>query len=290
MPVLSLAVPDEALLPIADDVCASLQRMRPDTDVKVVHGSEGDVLLEPSAHSERGLDEVLAVLRRFDPRDGLLVTPAHAEARAEAVLRDPSALHPADPLRAVGHGARLAASGALRIAQLRASRPDLRVVPFPGTDDELVAAWPDEAWDGALLGCDALDRAARLDDLRRRLDEPWIGAAGAGALWLSGSWDEEMRELLLPLDDRPTRLEVTAEHAVARALQLPPELTLGVRVRASQSRLEANALVMHPESLRSMRANRQGEATMRGCWRLASMLARDLVERGAITLADGPVP
>lgn len=237
------------------------------------------LVLEPAAP---GLGESafppLAVLKRGEARDALLVGPEHLATVAAELAADPSALNPADPLRSVRFGARLAVDGALRAAQAARLRPDLAVLPSPPLADALAAL--DDTLDALIVPGHRTDEVDTTL-VRRHLDPPWLGGPGDGALWMRGPWREDLREALLPLDDKATRVEVTAELALAETLDA---VGLGVRARARHARLELHALVLDGDRLTAVQ--RTGEATVRGALRLAMIVSRELAEAHGLTLPE----
>ncbi|MCO4772339.1 MAG: hypothetical protein KDA24_20055 [Deltaproteobacteria bacterium] len=286
MPSLSLGMSHPSLAPWAGELQAMLAAHG--VEVGLSGDARGDLVLEEvtPAVADTGAD-VLAVPRRGDPRDAVLVSEEHATEHAAAVLADPSLMNPADPLRAVASGATVGAVGAFRCAQIAAVRPDLDVVEASGTCADLVEAWLAGSHPVVVVGAAALDRTESAGREARRLDAPWFAEAGAGALWVRGAWTPELREALLPLDDRTSRLEIVAELAVQQAVDPPAGVLLGVSARVSQSRLELAGLVLDPAGGYSIAAKRTGEATMRGTHRAAAMLARDLEEKGIGGLGAG---
>ena len=238
-----------------------------------------------SGAREEGV-EVLAVLRRGDPRDALLVSDEHVARRAADLLDDPATLDPSDPLRSVGDGARIGAVGDLRVAQLRATRPDLVVERFDD-EDALLAAFDADEMPAVLISSLTLNHIDRPEEMRRRLDPPWIGEPAAGAVWIRGPWNPDLRERLLPLEDRNSRIEVVTELALVEVFAPPDGCLFGAQARMSHSRLELRALVIDEATGRAIGAKRTGEATMRGAHRVAGMLARLLEERGAGRLGQG---
>ncbi len=271
MPDFKFVVSDPALEGLAREL---------QTLLGAVHTAAELILEAASPRPPEKETEVLAVLRRADPRDALLVSDQHVARRAAQVLDDPAALDPADPFRAVGEGARIGAVGLLRVAQLGATRPDLAVERFKNEHD-LVAAFDANQFPAALVSCATLDRLGRSEGVRRRLEPPWIGETAAGVVWIRGPWQPDLRERLLPLEDRSSRIEVVAELAVAEAFVAPEGCLVGVQARVSHSRLDVRALVVNPSTGRAIAAKRTGEATMRGAHRVAAMLTRTLEERGA---------
>lgn len=270
---------------MAEELCHALGLASP---LLVAEAPDASLWMEGVGDAPLDADgrEVLAVLRRGDPRDGLLVSADHVAARADEVAINPALLDPADPLRALGEHAVVAAHGPLRCAQITITRPDLQVLDLKGGDLDVLHRWQEGGVDAAVLPSALLDRAGLTSAIRRRLDPPWIAAPGAGGVWLRGAWDAELRELVLPLDDRASRLEFVAECAVADALGVIHGVSLGVHASVGQSRLDLRATLVHRSQPLSIAAKRQGEATMRGAQRLAAMLVRDLRERGAGVLGQ----
>ncbi len=276
----SLVAAHPTLLPIAEEVCKALGLEAPHLPSAV---NEASLFLEAAGDTPlkgNGL-EVLAVLRRGDARDGLVVSDDHAAVRGADVLADPHAFDPTDPLRALGEGAVVAAHGALRCSQIAINRPDLDVRIVEEGDREVLRHWEDGTVDAAVIPSALLDLSGFTATVRRRLAPPWITTAAAGGLWLRGEWSAELRELVLPLDDRASRLELIAERAVSDAIETGEGVSLGVEATVSQGRLDLRATLIQGSERRSIAASRQGEATMRGAQRLAAVLVRDLRERGA---------
>jgi len=286
--VVTLSVQDPALLPWAEQIAGALSHGSPLWEVSAVRGP-GDLTMEVVLGSEGPTpnQEVLAVLKRGDPRDALLVSEPLLRERAAALAADPMSIDPADPLRAVPPGATVTLCGALRQAQVTRARPDVVVRAVPGEGDVL-DAWISGQAEVAVVSAAALDRAGLEEHAARRLDDPWIGPIGAGALWIWGPWRADLRELLLPLDDRATRVEVLAERSLSDALRPVDGVVVGANARVSQSRLDLRALLVDPERGLALAGKRTGEATMRGATRLAAMLGRELGERAAGTLTVAP--
>ena len=237
------------------------------------------LVLEPAAP---GLGDSpfppLAVLKRGDARDALLVGPEHLAIVAAELAADPGAFNPADPLRSVRTGARLATDGSLRMTQVARLRPDLALEPMPSLSEALDRL--DDSLDALVVPghvADEVDPAL----VRRHLDPPWLGSPGDGVFWLRGPWREDLREALLPLDDKPSRVEVTAELALADTLGAEG---LGARARARHARLEMHALVLDGERMTTV--HRTGEATVRGALRLAMIVSRELAEAHGLTLPE----
>ena len=241
----------------------------------------------PTDHPE-GLG-ILAMPRRADPRDALVVRADHLDAFRSAMEADPAAFEPRNLLAAVPAGSTVGTSSLRRAAQLKATRPDLSVADVRGNVGTRLRKLDEGGYDAILLACAGLDRLGLGDRIQRRLDGPWLGAVGQGAIAVQGrAGDARVAELLHSLEHRPTRLEVKAERGVLGGLGGGCSLPLGVRGVVERDRLTLEAVLLDPAGSRAIRARRVGEATGTGADRLARILCRDLLDRGAATLLPAP--
>ena len=64
------------------------------------------------------------------------------------------------------------------------------------------------------------------------------GEPAAGAVWIRGPWNPDLRERLLPLEDRNSRIEVVTELALVEVFAPPDGCLFGAQARMSHSRLE----------------------------------------------------
>lgn len=230
---------------------------------------------------------VLAVPKRADPRDALLVRQDHLVALGAKLESYPESYEPRDPFVALPPGAVVGTSSLRRAAQLLRARPDIVIKDVRGNVPTRVGKLDDGQYDGLMLACAGLDRLELADRIHRRLDAPWLGAAGQGALALQGVFaNDALREIVLPLDDRPSHLEVIAERTVLSLLGGGCSLPLGVSAVANHSRLQLSARLLTADGSKVAEARRDGEATGRGAPRLATMLVRDLMEVGAQVILE----
>jgi hydroxymethylbilane synthase len=142
-----------------------------------------------------------AVLEREDPRDAW-VSPRYA------TLAD------------LPRGACVGTSSLRRLAQLTASRPDLRIEPLRGNLDTRLRKLDEGQYDAIVLAAAGLVRLGLSERIRMRFDvEQMLPAAGQGALGIEVRADDTgLRELLASLIHAPTWLAVHAERAVSRGL------------------------------------------------------------------------
>jgi hydroxymethylbilane synthase len=157
--------------------------------------------------------------------DGLALLGAPARAAFEDVLCGASAL---DELPA---GARVGTSSIRRLAQLRAVREDLDVVPIRGNVDTRLRKLgdPQERLDAIVLARAGLQRLGRDADAGGTLDaERFVPAPGQGVLALEGRADDaRTRDAVAAITDDDTFACLLAERALARELGASCNTPLG---------------------------------------------------------------
>ena len=153
----------------------------------------------PSAETD-GLT-VAAVLAREDPRDVL-------------VSRDGS------PLAALPSGAAIGTGSPRRAAQLIALRGDIDVRDIRGNVDTRIRKAEEGEYEAVVLAAAGLARLGWLERAAQIFEpEEMLPAGGQGALALQArSDDREALDLVSTVDDRETRVAVTAERGFERRL------------------------------------------------------------------------
>ncbi|GAA1656077.1 hydroxymethylbilane synthase [Fodinicola feengrottensis] len=112
-------------------------------------------------------------------------------------------------------GARVGTGAPRRVAQLRAFRPDLEIVPIRGNIDTRMSKVTGGELDAVVLAYAGLARLGRLDDATDVLtDDVMLPAPAQGALAVECRADGPLAEMLLVLDDPISRAAVVAERAV----------------------------------------------------------------------------
>ena len=116
--------------------------------------------------------------------------------------------------------ARVGTSSLRRQAQLRALRPDLQLLDLRGNVGTRLAKLDAGGYDAIVLACAGLERLGMATRIRGRLAAPdWLPAPGQAAIAIEAREDQPATlHLLAALDDAETRLAVTAERALNRAL------------------------------------------------------------------------
>jgi hydroxymethylbilane synthase len=157
--------------------------------------------------------------------DGLALLGVPARAAFEDVLCGASAL---DELPA---GARVGTSSIRRLAQLRAVREDLDVVPIRGNVDTRLRKLgdPHERLDAIVLARAGLQRLGRDAEAGGTLDaERFVPAPGQGVLALEGRADDaRTRETVAAITDDDAFACLLAERALARELDASCNTPLG---------------------------------------------------------------
>lgn len=210
-----------------------------------------------------------AVLGRSEPRDALVAPGGHAS------------------LAALPQGARVGLTGALRREMLGVHRGDLRPVDI-GDVAEVGGLMKDgkvDAWIDAVQ----VVRAAGLGMWIGELLEPteWATAVGRSSLLLVWtSTDEGLRrqgaKALASVDDSAARVALRAERLVVDALDVTPDMPLGVMARPHGPLIRIRALVPTAEGRRLVRAEISGR--LDDVEDSARSLADELRKRGALDL------
>lgn len=215
--------------------------------------------------------EVVALLRREDPRDVLLVNHALG-ARTLATLPP---------------GTRVGTSSLRRRAQLLALRPDLEVVDLRGNVPTRVRKVDERNVDAAILAAAGLLRLGSGDRIDQYLDAPdWLPAAGQGAIAIQiRAGDESAHALFAPLGHAATMRDTAAERAFLAALEGGCQVPIGAAVMRGAGRATLHGFI----------ADIQGERVIRGSIDVddgapaasGERLARSLRDQGADEVLNG---
>ncbi|MEQ8399151.1 hydroxymethylbilane synthase [Thalassobaculum sp.] len=169
--------------------------------------------IDAAVHSMKDMETVIApasvlvaVLPREDPRDAWL-SPV------------------AGRIDDLPQGARIGTASVRRAAQVLNRRPDLQVVLFRGNVETRLRKLAEGEVAGTFLAAAGLSRLGMLDKATRILSvDEMLPAVSQGAIGVqcrdgeASARDAEIRGWLAALDDRPSRLRVTAERAMLATL------------------------------------------------------------------------
>ncbi|WP_157431019.1 hydroxymethylbilane synthase [Actinomadura macra] len=173
------------------------------------------------------------------------------------------------------HGARIGTGSPRRVAQLRALRPDLEVVPIRGNADTRLRKVTDGELDAVVLAYAGLKRIDRLDAVAEVFDpEQMLPAPGQGSLALECRSDRaDLRALLGTVDDPATRCSVTAERTVLAVLEAGCSAPVGTYAAEREQELRLTATVAAYDGSRQIRLSASGHPQR------AEELGRELAHR-----------
>ncbi len=169
--------------------------------------------------------ELVAIPERADPRD---------------------AICGAGSLEALPAGGRVGTSSLRRMAQIRARRPELEVVPVRGNVDTRLGKLAEGECDALVLALAGLERLGRQDEAGGVLDQ-LVPAAGQGALAVEARGGWQGGDALRRLSDPEASACVTAEREVVRRLGASCHTPLGVHARSRGAELELSAWLGLPD-------------------------------------------
>ncbi|GLY79888.1 hydroxymethylbilane synthase [Actinoallomurus iriomotensis] len=203
-----------------------------------------------------------AVPPRDDPRDALC---------GEAKLAD------------LPRGARIGTGAPRRMAQLRALRHDLKVVPIRGNADTRLRKVTTGECDAVVLAYAGLTRINRLDAVSEIFDPAqMLPSPGQGALAVECRADRtDLLEILATLDDYASRAAVAAERALLAALEGGCSAPVGAYAAVEdRTLLHLIGVVTGYDGERQVRLSESGHPD------LAERLGRDLAARMIAKGAD----
>jgi hydroxymethylbilane synthase len=212
-----------------------------------------------------------AVPKREDPRDAFV-----AHAAFTGGLSD------------VPEGGTLATASLRRRSQLKAWRPDLRVVPVRGNVDTRVKKLDAGTWSGIVLAAAGLKRLGMERRITELLDpDVMLSAVGQGALAVVCAEEDTATRAFLreTIHDPPSFNAVIAERAFLHRLQGGCTVPVGARaIDDARGTLELDGCVADPDGTVVVRGRIDGR-TEDG-ERLGIDLAEELLARGADEILD----
>jgi hydroxymethylbilane synthase len=217
-----------------------------------------------------------------------------APAEGIALVAIPARNDPRDALCGPGKlselpsGARVGTGSPRRVAQLRALRPDLEVIPIRGNADTRLRKVTDGELDAIVLAHAGLVRIGRTETIGEVFDpEQMLPAPGQGALALECRADRlDLLEILGVLDDAQTRACVTAERTVLAVLEAGCSAPVGAYATYEEEGLRLTAAVISHDGLRQLRLSASGHPDR--AEDLGRELASQLFAQGADQLMEAP--
>ncbi|NIM05231.1 MAG: hydroxymethylbilane synthase [Armatimonadetes bacterium] len=211
---------------------------------------------------------VAAVPERVDPRDAL-------------VSRNDIGLPDLPP------GSRVGTSSPRRVAQLRAYRPDLVLVPVRGNLDTRLKKLSGGEFDALIVACAGLIRMGLEHRATERISfDICLPAPGQGALALQvRKNDEGLCKLLSRFDHPPTRLAAAAERAFLARLGAGCSMPAGALGIIEGDHLVLQGVVADLEGKLVIR--RRAEGSSEEGEKLGRELAQEVLAQGADRILEG---
>lgn len=189
-------------------------------------------------------------------------------------------------LLALPHGATVGTSSLRRQAQLRALRPDLQLRDLRGNVGTRLAKLDAGEYAAIVLACAGLERLGLGARIRNRLAPPqWLPAPGQAAIVIEARADQPaVAALLDALDDADTRVTVSAERAMNRALDGSCTVPVAAWCVLTEHGLHLAGLVGDAASGKLLRAQADGPVDQPEA--LGRQIAADLLAQGAGALLE----
>jgi hydroxymethylbilane synthase len=163
-------------------------------------------------------------------------------------------------LAALPQGARLGSSSIRRAAQMLRHRPDLEVVPFRGNVGTRLEKLANGIADATLLAVAGLNRLGQPDKITEYLDPrefPPAPAQGAIGIEIREN-DKRTRELVAPLDHRPTATAIAAERALLATLDGSCRTPIGAFTELNGISCTLTGEILSPDGREHYRLVRSG--------------------------------
>ena len=191
-----------------------------------------------------------------------------------------------DGIDALPQGARVGTSSLRRQAQLRALRPDLRLLDLRGNVNTRLGKLDAGEYDAIVLACAGLQRLGFDLRIRARLDAPaWLPAPAQGAIAIECRDDDpRTAAVCMALDDAATRACVSAERAMNLALHGSCHVPVAALARIEGDAMRLQGLVGSAADGRVVRA--EGEGRIDAADALGAEVAGALLAQGARALID----
>jgi hydroxymethylbilane synthase len=183
-------------------------------------------------------------------------------------------------------GASVATGSLRRRSQLLYYRPDLKIEEIRGNVPTRLRKFDESRLDGMILAFAGIHRLGLGDRVSQLVPfEIMLPAVGQGAIGIEiRSDDERTAHLVKSLDDKATRLCITAERAFLRKLEGGCQVPIGALATLDGDMLKLNGMVGNLGGTIVFRESIRGDANESES--LGTRLADTLIEMGARELLD----
>ncbi len=283
----------------AKHIQAELQTLYPDCDVSILGmTTRGDQILDKTLSKiggkglfikelELALEEGRADLAVHSIKDVPMNLPegfALAAICERASPFDALVSNQYSRLDDLPKGAVVGTASLRREAQLRAHYPHLSIKPLRGNVQTRLSKLDNGEFDAIILAAAGLQRLG-LDERIRLILSPIesLPAAGQGALGIEiAAHRLDLLEILNPLNHAITNACISAERALARALDGSCQVPLAAYCTEENGLLSLRGLVGHPDGSVTLEAD--AEAPLAYADQLGRAVAKKLIKDGALEL------
>jgi hydroxymethylbilane synthase len=184
-------------------------------------------------------------------------------------------------LKDLAKGSIVGTSSAIRVAQLRRSRPDLNPEPLWGDVETRVERVDKGEFGATILAEAGLARLGIADRVSERLTiEEFMPAPGQGALAIVARRDNvKVVETLRSIEHLPTRAEVEAERELVRILEGTSKVPVAGLAAVRGDQIHIRACILSIDGKERLSAERRGPA--KEGVRLAREIGEELIAKGA---------
>src|SRR5438874_2280231 len=234
---------------------------------KEIEEALDDKRVDLAVHSLKDVPTVLeakfmlaAIMEREDPRD-VFVSKNYSS------------------IATLPRGARVGTSSLRRVAQLKAQRQDLEVVPLRGNVDTRIRKMEENEYAAIILAAAGVKRLGRTEWVREFVDvHTMCPAAGQGALAIEArAADETVVKYLKFLNHEPSRRAVFCERAALNALGGGCQVPIGAYAQDENRALVLQAVVARPDGSEVIREEQLGHDPEQ----LGASVGAALLEKGA---------
>ncbi len=178
-------------------------------------------------------------------------------------------------------GAKVGTSSLRRQCQIRANRPDLKILDLRGNVNTRLSKLDNGDYDAIILAVAGLKRLEMNDRITEALGpEISLPAVGQGAVGIECRIDDErVHRLLKPLNDHKTAQRITAERAMNLRLEGGCQVPIAGFAEIDRGILLMRGLVGSADGSRIIRAEIAGKPEQAD--ELGTVLAEDLLAQGA---------
>lgn len=183
-------------------------------------------------------------------------------------------------LKSMPMNATIGTSSLRRVAQLKAFRPDLKMIDLRGNVETRIKGMEEHHLDGIILAYAGVKRLGLTHFISEIIDtELILPAVGQGAIAIElRENDYDIINLIAPINDIPTAVETKAERALLRELEGGCQVPIASLAKTVGNILHLEGLVASMDGQRVIKASLSGEQ------HLAEDIGKDLAQ---ILLARG---